>query len=408
MKLLQNLNYTYKEVDSYTLLKFQGQINQKKLVISGYSVQSLTFVEQLDIDDLILSFCSNVQFTEVPRNIFKLMCSNCSLQNVDGIQQMKQLTALSLYMNQVNNINALSQLTNLTCLDVSCNDVSDISALGQMVQLKQLGLTDNKITDVSSLSKLVSLQELRLGCNTISDIQPLSSLLNLKYLSLYENSIEDISPLSLLINLTELQLNSNKITSIEHLKSLINLKTLFLCSNQISDVNAISHLSIEKLYLDSNNIIDVSCLQSLTKIKELYLHQNKIVHIHHLKLLTTLTLLNVSKNLITDLSFAVQPEFDPSIFDLLIRGPQLLRPQYYTEQQNTPSQRQIFFSNLLSEITFTNEKKFQTEKNGRKMKSKFKLFEENVGKTVQNANQELIKMTNKVCDLFGLLVQEQQ
>jgi len=81
----------------------------------------------------------------------------------------------------------------------------------ELKKLTNLNLWDNQIIDISSLRDLINLTNLDLSYNQISDITPLKELKNLTNLDLSYNQISNITPLKELKNLRKLELYGNQI-----------------------------------------------------------------------------------------------------------------------------------------------------------------------------------------------------
>ena len=89
---------------------------------------------------------------------------------------VKDITSLYLWDNQIRDISALSNLPNLKYLNLGSNQITDISALSNLTQLQKLDLSYNYISDISALSGLTNLTELNLRNNQISDFSPIKDL----------------------------------------------------------------------------------------------------------------------------------------------------------------------------------------------------------------------------------------
>ena len=228
-----------------------------------------------------------------------------SVISLDGIENFKNLTKLSLAFNQISDITPLAGLTNLTKLSLAFNQISDITPLAGLTNLTSLSIESNGVSDVAPLQSLTNLTKLNLDKNHISDITPLKALTNLTTLDLaynVYNKISDLSPLAGLTKLTSLSLDDNQISDVAPLQSLTNLTKLSLAFNQISDITLLKGLTnLTDLSLDNNQISDVAPLQSLTNLTTLSLDRNKISDITPLKGLTNLTSLSLKSNQIQNL-----------------------------------------------------------------------------------------------------------
>jgi uncharacterized repeat protein (TIGR02543 family) len=225
------------------------------------------------------------------------------ITNLQGIENLTNLTSLDLSHNQISDVSPLAKLTKLTDLDLSWNQISDVSPLSRLTKLTELILGDNQISDVSPLANLTNLTELDLSHNQISDVSPLAKLTNLTELELWDNQISDVSPLAKLTKLTTLYLEGNQISDVGPLAKLTNLTDLDLDTNQISDASPLAKLTnLTELELWNNQISDASPLAKLTKLTTLILSGNRISDAGPLAKLTNLTWLTLDGNQVSDVS----------------------------------------------------------------------------------------------------------
>jgi hypothetical protein len=157
-----------------------------------------------------------------------LSFSECKIVNLDQItyllEDLMDLSQLSVNNCQLNDISLLQELMSLTHLFLFHNQISDISPLEELTSLTQLSLANNQISDISPLKDIKSLTQLSLARNKISDISPLKELKSLTKLFLHNNQLIDISPLRDLKKLDELDLRNNLIENLPTWITDFNLK----------------------------------------------------------------------------------------------------------------------------------------------------------------------------------------
>ena len=271
------------------------------------------------------------------------------ISNLTGLEKATNLTKLDLYGN-FTDISALSRLTNLTTLVLvpyprAGRRLTDISALSGLTNLTTLALYG--MTDISTLPSLTNLTKLYLS-GSLTDLSALSRLTNLTWLYL-SGSITSLSALSRLTNLTTLTMRH--MADISTLPSLTNLTKLDLgftngrtclvtgrwsgtTSPRLLNISALAGLTnLTWLNLVGQRITDISALAGLTKLTHLYLGavyveysgtlanykmknveyqtvdcgslpdiSNPISNISALAGLTNLTVLDLSGNVVSDLS----------------------------------------------------------------------------------------------------------
>ncbi|MCL2827375.1 MAG: S-layer homology domain-containing protein, partial [Oscillospiraceae bacterium] len=184
----------------------------------------------------------------------------------------------------VQNLQGLQFLRNLTELELGNNQISDLRPLAGLHQLEWLGLGVNQISDLSPLSGLTRLEVLDLGANWISDLWPLAGLHHLAWLALDMNQISDLSPLSGLTRLGVLDLGANWISNLWPIAGLHQLWWLALDWNQISDLGPLSGLTwLEELWLCHNWISNLGPLSGLTNLELLGLSYNQVYDLRPLR-----------------------------------------------------------------------------------------------------------------------------
>jgi len=224
-----------------------------------------------------------------------------SAGNLTGLEKATNLTTLTLGGDQITDISALSGLTNLTSLTL-WGWFTDISALSRLTNLTTLTLYSSsyQLTDISALSGLTNLTTLRLWCWS-TNISALSGLTNLTTLTLW-GSFTDISALSGLTNLTTLSLGrvpggytstigSTWLTCTVFGKWAVGSVNPIVADldpanflapgvgRSISNISALSGLTkLTHLDLRGHSISDISALSGLTKLTHLYLGDVALDH----------------------------------------------------------------------------------------------------------------------------------
>ncbi|CAL6014762.1 Conserved_hypothetical protein [Hexamita inflata] len=186
--------------------KYQYKVKWKKLCItddqwdSFYAkngMQSFAFVDQLGVEELVISNCQTIRFDRVPIKLKQLHVNNSNISEIDGVQNITDLVVLDLSCNtKIEHIKCLQQMYNLTILNLSHNFIENIEPLRKLTSLNSLYLNNNSIVDVSALAYLaVNLKHLDLRENYIVSAYPLRRLVNLISLHVEGNEIIDISPI---------------------------------------------------------------------------------------------------------------------------------------------------------------------------------------------------------------------
>ncbi|CAL6004098.1 Conserved_hypothetical protein [Hexamita inflata] len=164
------------QYDAKMKSKYQSSVSSNKLSISSDAdLKSLRFVDELNVTELNISSCKNVQFSRTPTKVVKLQVMSCELKNANGIEKMKQLQFLNLSSNQLTSVQGVGELRNLKTLDLTSNKIANISPLRYLVELDEIHFCSNKVVDVSPLRDLKKITHLHICHNLIMDMSPLSN-----------------------------------------------------------------------------------------------------------------------------------------------------------------------------------------------------------------------------------------
>ena len=150
---------------------------------------------------------------------------------------------------------------NLRAFSIAKNSIRYLSGLENLVNLTFITLQSNRLTKIENLGTLINLKELYLSQNFIEKIENLENLKNLEILDLAYNRISKIENLENNINLVDLWMNNNLISDlkdIEHLTKLPILSTVYLSFTPVAKDPLYRKRIIEACknieYLDANLI----------------------------------------------------------------------------------------------------------------------------------------------------------
>jgi Leucine-rich repeat (LRR) protein len=74
-----------------------------------------------------------------------------NIKSLNGIENLTNLTSLTLWDNRISELSPLKHLTKLTRLELFNNKISDIRPLKGLTKLKALDLRQNKISNLNAL-----------------------------------------------------------------------------------------------------------------------------------------------------------------------------------------------------------------------------------------------------------------
>jgi hypothetical protein len=185
--------------------------------------------------------------------------SSNQITEIKGLNELTNLSILSLYSNQITEIKGLDKLTNLSKISLSSNQITEIKGLDKLTNLSELYLSSNQITEIKGLEKLTKLSKLFLSSNRISEIKGLDKLTNLSELYLYLNKISEV-PLSIINNrnLQKLYIDCEISPIIDRFlnrNTIKSKKTIYDDSQNVHDNHIVKSIkeSIHKILSDSKN-----------------------------------------------------------------------------------------------------------------------------------------------------------
>lgn len=207
--------------------------------------------DELELPDTII----NITQTHM-KSLTRLDAYARSITDVTGLEFAMNLRRIDLGDNfGLNDINPIENLTNLTWLSLGGTKIEDLAPLEKLTKLQTLYILSTPIADLEPLKMLTSLIVIDAGRCKISDVTPLATLTNLKDLQISDNLIEDITPISNLTQLIELNLSHNQIADVLPLASLTHLEKLWIEGNQITDHSPLDALSLTVFEYDQSCIL---------------------------------------------------------------------------------------------------------------------------------------------------------
>ncbi|CAL5985157.1 Internalin-A_(fragment) [Hexamita inflata] len=227
---------TQEDIQMQQYFKHLPRVKNNQLKIKNdKSLFDLSFMKQLQLEQVFLSRCPNISFrNKLSDTCQGLRAMKCNIKDLTGIDQNKSLQTLYIFSNLINDISPLRKLTRLSTLYASSNKITDLSPLSSLLSLKSLSLSQNNIKEIYQLRNLCNLEYLDVSQNQITDLNGIQHLRNLNYLDVNDNIISDLSPLSNCQKLEYLSVQNNQVTSIDPLLKLLSLRSLHPDDNFIT------------------------------------------------------------------------------------------------------------------------------------------------------------------------------
>ncbi|CAL5990413.1 Conserved_hypothetical protein [Hexamita inflata] len=346
--------------DSVMVQKFKAEVKDSKISFKGLKdLVSIAFLDQLKVTQIVVDQCENICFKRPSKLITSLEATNSKIQDLAGLEQMKQLKQLNLSGNSIRNVTAIGSLTELTSLVLNHNDVYNISALKSLEKLTELDLSFNKILFSEPIARLNSITQLNVHGNMMQDlivIRNMKLFNSIESWSLiskqdeptqqdYENFCEgselnvyqqiqtasenkkvneELVYDSVMVQKFKAEVKDSKI-SFKGLKDLVSIAfldqlkvtqivvdqcenicfkrpsklitSLEATNSKIQDLAGLEQMKqLKQLNLSGNSIRNVTAIGSLTELTSLVLNHNDVYNISALKSLEKLTELDLSFN----------------------------------------------------------------------------------------------------------------
>ncbi|CAL6059436.1 DUF2252_family protein [Hexamita inflata] len=216
---MKNINELYTHEEQIMIKKLQKDIQKNKTlhIDKIHTLYNIEFMNNFDIEELIINSCRNVVPKLNNQYIKKLIFNECVITDLEFIL-----------------------LPNLEVLELRDNQLSFGMHINQFTTLRELSLFSYRNLNLQLIIQL-KITKLNLRSCSVYNIDSLQFLKQLTKLSLYNCYLFDISHLKTLVNLKELNISENKIVYLEPLKELKQIVVLNAEYNQIVDISVIKN-----------------------------------------------------------------------------------------------------------------------------------------------------------------------
>jgi hypothetical protein len=213
---------------------------------------------------------------------------------------MPALRRLDLHYSYLSELDGMEQLTQLTALDLSNNYFGDLAPLGSLVNLQELNLAGigpfgQVPVSIEPLTALTKLTALDLSYVVLDGSAPLASLTALQQLNLDSATVDDSTVVEGLTNLVSLDLSYTGITVIPDLSALGNLTSLALSYNALASFTPLSALeNLTELRVSQTGLASLTPIAGLTKLSTLDVSYGTFTDVTVLGALPQLSMLDIS------------------------------------------------------------------------------------------------------------------
>ncbi|CAL6040835.1 Leucine_rich repeats-containing protein [Hexamita inflata] len=350
MKLQTENKLKQLEIIHYYGIFFRNQSNSSGDEFVIENEEKLTNIEctdWLNVRKLTVRKCNNLKFERVPKNITHLTVNYCQLHHVNGIEQMKQLTALNLNNNKLLFVNPiLAPLTNLQQFSAEQNFITDFPSIKSLPNFNYSFVSPQNTPNTQDLENYLR------STNSSTTVQQLQTLIQSnkqandeiineyhnKMVQKYNNAVQngslmiqndpELRDFEFADSLNVTQLFIEKCLNVQFQRTPKKVLKLYVRECELKRINGVEKMELNYLDLYDNLINNVEPLRGMTGLQTLSLYYNKVVSVEPLRGLTGLTYLILSNNLVQD-------------FSPVNSHPNINRGDYYLDSQSTPSAQEI-------------------------------------------------------------------
>lgn len=254
----------------------------------GFKLKAINSIEAILDDNATKSYLCNEQ-----DEIIGLNLHYCGLSDLSAILPFKNLIALNISGNSLNSLDGIGGLLNLSYLKAGSNDIEDITGIEPLKNLIHLDFFNIKAKSIDFLVDMLNLEylDIDLDTTTVQDLNPIKALLKLKYIRLNWILGGDFSALGCLENLEVLIIHRPKdILFVEKLNKLRKIKLRYVHSigSELLNLDRIEFISLEGCSLKTT-----AFLRNKKNLSHLELTSCKFNSIADLKELSSLKYLSL-------------------------------------------------------------------------------------------------------------------
>lgn len=317
LKGLESLKLDNDELTDLTALSFFDQIQTLTLhsekAINLSTLGKNTNIEAMKVRSPIKSF------PYIGDKLEQLDISNAPMVDLAVLAKYPALQSLILYATPIADYSQVNKLNKLLTLWIAWGNLESISQISNLTNLEVLDIPFNDLESLAGIEKMTTLQSLTIDGNHVSDISAIGKLTELLYLDLSYNPVKDFSPLKS-TPVAFLQLNGLHISDLSIVANFPDVAHLTMRDNEISDLTPLSTMSgLEALDVSGNLIRDLSPISKL-ELTDLAVTDNYITEVP--KISADLHSLDLSRNFITSLE-GLDVAKDSLLFFLGLNGNRL-------------------------------------------------------------------------------------
>ncbi|CAL6025226.1 Leucine_rich repeats-containing protein [Hexamita inflata] len=300
--------------------KYQINAKDEILIENEPNLTSIEYADQINLQKLTIRKCNNIQFERVPKRVITdLTINDCQLYHINGIEQMKQLTALNLNNNKLLFIQPVSALTNLQQFSAEQNFITDFPSIKSLPHFNYSFVSPQNTPNTQDLENYLR------STNSSTTVQQLSTsiqsnkqanneiIYDAKMVQKYKNAVKngslkiqndpELRDFAFADSLNVIELSISKCLNVQFQRTPKKVQTLFVQYCELKRINGVEKMEqLNYLDLRGNLINNVELLIGMTGLQSLDLCTNKVVNVEPLRWLIDLNYLNLRYNLVQNFS----------------------------------------------------------------------------------------------------------
>lgn len=265
---IENTKSLYLSKKSITDLSgIESFINLESLDIQGNEITSIEKVPGEKISSLYVSNIENIKdinLIENYKNLYRIDVDGSSLKEIP--ESMKKISNQLTYIGWKNGVlestTWVKDFPKIRSLDLENNSINNLENLSTLTELTSLYLSGNRIENIDEIGKCVSLNILELKDNCVTSLDGISGL-SLICFDAANNRITDINALNV-GRISRLDLSNNCISDFDIIKDVAVDKKYEISGQLIKiDVNSGDKADIPAMIDQSKNFFNANDIEML-------------------------------------------------------------------------------------------------------------------------------------------------
>lgn len=291
-----------------------------KINLSNNNIKDVSSLAKLNIANLVLTGNNEIKGYGKLQNVYGLSLNNCNIRMLESFEKTDRLNSLNLSNNPY--LSSKSKLPEeLNFLDISNCNLNNLEIISNLRQLYELNVSSNKLTNLNDLPNFKEIISIKVSNNKINNWDKLKEIgitFNVPEINEYEEeyyeyegkyfgykydgsitleanncNIKDISVFNDL-KIRDLTLKDNNLEDISNLKNDVITTIDLSNNNNLKGFDSLKNIEVGNF--ENCGITNLNEILKLENIQSLNLKDNKIVDINDLSKLKNLVSLSLAGN----------------------------------------------------------------------------------------------------------------